>query len=392
MSIACIAMLVVTGNASAVTNSVATYTDNFEDYISGSNIANAVNGEWHAAADSHMIATNSPLNDLPTAQHAVPGAHTMVAKLDTEGDSVTNLFNGVAAGETKVWLDMNIQMVPSDSEPTAFTNDTEVQCALYMGTNGQLVAYNREMAEGTYTIASSNIFTALEHTAMETGSWHRLTVTMDYKSANAAFGPGYHLEFFKITVDGVDITNAIAWDDPGTLATRGGKWFLCANADDAVERNLNMALFSGTGYLDDFVATNGAPTQTATMYYTNGVPSYWLSAYSLELDNSSSGAVYNADNDMYEAWAEWLLGTDPTVSNDFQLTIESNGGTNTLKWVADGTMDASAPDIMIKKSVDLLVGYGSTQTHDRSTMSVGTNEWQDTTGGDAVYRLGVMGN
>jgi hypothetical protein len=372
----------------AGTNSVSTYTDDFEAYSDGEHIAsttNDVTSEWVASATSHLVATGMPVNTLPSEQHPLPdSSHTRVAKLDTEGDSVTNHLAGDSVDS--VWLDMNIQMVPSDSQPTSFTNDSQVQCAVYMGTNGQLNLYH-----STYdgAVFGSNQFSELSHPAMATGSWHRLTVAMDYKSA--VNGWATDVKFVQVTLDGTAITDVDAWVNPAdpTDGISGGTWFVCAN-NTTIADHINMALLSGTGYLDDFVVTNGAPDQTATTYYTNNVPSYWLSAYSLELDNSSSGALYNADNDVHPAWAEWLLGTDPTVSNTFQLMIDSEGGTNTLIWVADGTMDDNAPGITLHKSTNLLDGYSSTVDLPRTAMDAGTNEWEDTTGtGDAMYRLGV---
>lgn len=376
------AALILAGGAMAVTNSVSLYTDDFEDYLTGSNIANAVNGEWHAAADTHMIATNSPVNTA-TSKALPDSAHTMVAKLDTEGDSITNHLGGT--GVDNVWLNMNIQMVPSDSEPTSFTNDTQVQTAVYMGTNGQLNLYHSTLVDFTPTFGS-NVFTELTHTAMETSSWHRLTVAMDYKSS--VNGWGGDIKFVQVTLDGSTIAGTDAWVDPSTPAggTSNGTWFICAN-QGTISDHINMALLSGTGYLDDFAVTNSAPTQAS--FYTNGVPGWWLAGYVLEQDNTVSGALYNVDNDIHPAWAEWLLGTDPTVSNSFQLMATSNGGTNTLVWVADGTMDDSAPGVTLHKSTNLLDGYTSTVDVPRTAMDAGTNEWDDTTGGDAMYRLGV---
>jgi hypothetical protein len=388
MSIACIAMLVVTAGAMAGTNAVdGSFRADFELYDNGDEIASTTNdalSKWVAADGGYMIATNSPLNNLPESQLAMPdSAHTRAAKLDTEGSAITNHLAGPAG--TNVWLDMNIQMVPSDSQPTSITNDSDVQTALYVGTNGQLNIYHATLTPpSTY---GDNEFTELSHTAMETESWHRLTVAMHY---DGAFGA----HFCQVTLDGTAIEDAKAWvnpDDPND-GTSGGSWFVCANSA-SIDNKISMALFSGTGYLDDFVVTNGAPDQTATTYYTNGVPSYWLTSFNLELNNSSSGALYNADGDVHPAWAEWLLGTHPGESNSFQLMISSTGGTNTLIWVADDEVDENAPDLMLKKSTNLLDGYTSTITVDRATeFTGGTNNWVDDTGtGDAMYRLGVLG-
>ncbi len=389
MAILAVAMIPA-GSANAIvkTNSVP-YANDFE--AAGTIIhTNALGWSGVDTNYAYTVVTSY----TATAGWPISGAHTAVAQLDTQGDTITNILSGSSNTDTNYWIDMNIRMVSSDAEPSAVTNDSEVQVAIYLSSSSNLVAYHAMPDDpAVFDTASTNYFTTLSHAAIENESWHRLTVQMDYKTTGDPLGYGLDHDWFRILLDGVAISNAtMAWDITDLEAGPGGEWFLCANSNIGTNRTLNATLLSGTGYFDDFVATNGEPTYAVTTYYTNGVPSYWLTGFSLELNNSASGALYNVDNDVHPAWAEWLLGTDPTISNDFLLTVESNGGTNTVKWVADGMMDSSAPDIMIKKSTNLLESYSSTQTHDRSTMSVGTNMWEDTTGGDAMYRLGVNSN
>ena len=376
------AILVLAGGAIARTNAVdGTFAETFENYneLTGEHIANPVNAPdsnaWIAADSGHLFATNAPVNILPDSQRPIPGQlHDTVARLDTSGEgAVTNHLDG--SGESAVWLDMNIQMVESDSVPMSPTNDAAIQTAVYLGTNMMLNVLC------TPAGTTSNDWVELsgdDYYKAETGQWHRLTVSLSY-DANFL---GY--DYFQVILDGTPLTNTLGWADTAFPGTQGGSWFECANRGTG-HTQINMALFSGTGYLDNFVATNGAPTQGLL----NGVPGWWLDGYGLAQENSEAGAEYNVDNDMYDAWAEWLLGTDPTSSNSFQLTVESNGGTNYLKWVTDGTIDPNAPNITIHKSTNLLDGYTSPAIEiDRGDMVEGTtNSWPDAAGGDAMYRL-----
>ena len=375
------AILVLAGGAMGVTNGIP-YSANFEgNYSPSGYITSTTNdatpqSQWVAAAASYMTATSSP---AATAPYPLSGSHSQVAKLDTEGGSITNHLDG--SGESQVWLDMNIQMVPSDAEPTVVTNDTGIQTAMYVATNGDLNVYCTP-AVG----AGSNMWAVLSGTGVDTGKWHRLTVSMAYNTEGFFNG-----DYFQVTLNGDVLTNEYAFTNPNTYPPQKGdtnSWFLCANQGTG-HSQINQCLFSGTGYLDDFVVTNSEPTQ-ATSSYLHGVPGWWLGYFGIE--ESDTGATNNVDGDMYVAWQEWLLGTNPkTVSNDFQLVVESNGGTNTLKWVTDSGLDTTVDGkILLYKSTNLLEGYTSTNdSNARNTLVEGLNTWEDTTGGDAMYRLGV---
>ncbi len=364
------------------TNSIP-YANNFETL--GTIISTAPLG-W-SGADTNFAVSVSTNYTAPGGFPLAGSAHTAAVELNTEGGTITNLLTGSDNTNSQYWIDTNIRMVSSESAPTSVTNDNEIQVAIYLNASSNLVVYHAMPDDtGSWTDATTNYWTTLSHTPIANDSWHRLTVQIDYFETDNIYGLDH--EFFRIMLDGTAISNTTnAWQLGDLEAGAGGEWFLCANSASDSNRVLKATLLSGTGHFDDFVVTNGAPTQAT--FYTNGVPDWWLTNYNLELDNSSSGAVANADNDMYVAWEEWLLGTHPSVSNSFQLLVESDGDTNTLIWVTDALMDGSAPGtILIKKSTNLVEGYTSTQSVSRSTMQAGTNAWPQA-GGDAMYRLGV---
>lgn len=361
----------------------------YEGKSNGDTVIEDALGGWSAETNTYTTVSNMPVvytaSNFPLDYNHSNGN---VVKLDTEGASISNLVNDT--GNTNVWIDTMIQMVPTDGDvPSLVTNGTDIQTGIWLGTNGMLsvIASEESGSFATY----SNILVELSHTAIETGSWHRLTVVMDYKSANFFNGGWYFggdLPFFKVILDGSEITDAAAYTDPSSAngGSTGGAWFLCAN-QTTINKKMSAAVLSGTGYFDDFVVTNGAPTFVMPTYYTNGVPGSWLAAHSLP--QSDGGALTNSDTDVFANWEEWLMGTDPTVSNDFEVTTTSNGGTNWIWWQTSGYIDPGAPDIQIRKSTDLGGGFIETNTYPRSSLVDGTNMWEDTSGVDGFYQLRV---
>ncbi len=371
--------------AGAVRTNSLPYANNFEASPGSSIISTAPLG-WSAADTNYAVVVTT--NYSPSAGYPLSGAHTAVAKLSTDGNTITNILSGSNNTNAQYWIDMNIRMVSNDSEPSSITNDSGIQTAMYLSSSSNLVLYHAMPDNpAIFDTASTNYFTTLSHTAIENDSWHRLTLELDYFTADDIYALDH--EFVRVLLDGTAISNATwAWDINNLGAGPGGEWFLCANSDSSSNRLLSAALLSGTGHFDDFVVTNGAPSYTVSTF-TNGVPGWWLANYTLTQDDTASGAMYD-DGDAHPAWAEWLLGTHPKVSNDFTLVVESNGGTNFLKWVTDANLDTGADGtILLRKSTNLLEGYTSTNdSNARSTLVAGTNTWEDT-GGDAMYRLGV---
>jgi hypothetical protein len=73
-----------------------------------------------------------------------------------------------------------------------------------------------------------------------------------------------HIAFFRVQLDGLPaVTNAMAYNSVSLYSGVGGSNFLCAGYENPTYEcatKLSSVTFSGTGYLDDFVVTNNAPT------------------------------------------------------------------------------------------------------------------------------------
>ncbi len=258
-----VAVCALAGVAQATNLAIGDWSgDDFEAYTNGEYIANAPNGWWQAETNTYVMATNAPANDAP-CYPLEDSTHNIVAQLNTGGSVVSNTYE--ASSDVKVWIDMNVQLVPwgAGETPSIVTNDTETQTAMFLGTNGMLTVFHSLPDDAsTWGAASTNYFTELSHDPIATGSWHRLTVEMDYKSCFAQYG--IHAAFFRVLLDGIVVSNdTMAWPAPDSLESgTGGAWFLTANSDlgSPESRRLNATLFAGTGYVDDFLVTNTAVT------------------------------------------------------------------------------------------------------------------------------------
>ncbi|MBT7065894.1 MAG: hypothetical protein HN919_06305, partial [Verrucomicrobia bacterium] len=102
-----------------------------------------------------VVVTNSPVR-----------AGSRSAALTSETAVATQTFND---GRTDVWTDLYIRPVFASDDNASVTNlPAGSSFAFYVGTNGQVVAYDGTTA------------TQLMHTAMTEGEWVRFSVHSDY--------------------------------------------------------------------------------------------------------------------------------------------------------------------------------------------------------------------
>ena len=246
----CVAVAISSTSQADVPNTIP-FDDSFESFTEGQHIVDGATG-WLGATSALMYAT---AQDYSTVSYPLATNHSLVARLDAGNESVSNTFAQLT--RTNIWIDMNMQMVrwDEDTPPGNMTNDNMIQTAVYLASNGQLVVFHSDPLIGD----TSNRWTMLDHETIETQSWHRLTVKMDYLSA--LYGPeGVGLKFFQVHLDGSVISNEHAHVDPSlnSYATNGS-WFICANGIDP-NPYLQATIFKGSGYLDDFVVTDQEPS------------------------------------------------------------------------------------------------------------------------------------
>ncbi|MDP6523377.1 MAG: hypothetical protein QGH15_04065 [Kiritimatiellia bacterium] len=131
------------------------FAEGFEGYAAGSDLDGQDPDGSHPWAATDVVVTNSPV-----------WAGNRAAALTSERAVATQTFND---GQTDVWTDLYIQPVFASDDNASVTNlPGGSSFAFYVGTNGQVVAYN-----GTNK-------TPLAHVPLTEGQWVRFTVHSDH--------------------------------------------------------------------------------------------------------------------------------------------------------------------------------------------------------------------
>jgi hypothetical protein len=131
------------------------FVEDFEGYAAGSDLDGQDPDGSHPWAATDVVVTNSPVR-----------AGSRSAALTSETAVATQTFND---GRTDVWTDLYIRPVFASDDNASVTNlPAGSSFAFYVGTNGQVVAYDGTTA------------TQLMHTAMTEGEWVRFSVHSDY--------------------------------------------------------------------------------------------------------------------------------------------------------------------------------------------------------------------
>jgi hypothetical protein len=215
------------------------------------------------------------------------------------------------------------------------------QMSLYVGTNGFVNVFHGNMSGPGAGIPVSWQWSTLTNTSkIETGSWVRMTIVMNYDSAR-------YMSMFKVAINGAFLTSENAYVDPINSSAKGGPWFVSAFWDD-YDIRLHRITLSGSGMLDDMVVTTNTITygsQGGVGTATNGVPIDWMTNTCGMVTNSTYPtfdllALGDWDNDGAPTWTERIAGTDPTNETSKLVIISStiSNGLPVLKWI--GTTNA----------------------------------------------------
>jgi len=277
LGLALFALLSFSSQLSANTTNSIPFADSFEQYTENDSII-GTNG-WIAPTNIYAVVTNMSYSypNWPLGGEA----HTKVVSLNTENSAITNVIN--KSLQPNIWIDTMVQFQQwsSDTLPTV-TNDTEIQAAFFVDTNGHLVIYHTD-GETSGWATPSNTFTTLDNPPLASNAWVRLTVKMDHESDGNGVG------YFLVQLDGAAaLTNALAYANPtNSIIAPGGPWFVCANFAplNYNAHGISNISFSGTGYIDDFVVTNGQ-VQFATMWLIRAV-AYPINGGAISLGNTT---------------------------------------------------------------------------------------------------------
>jgi len=390
LTLACVVSVFFTigpaaSNGTPATSNDVPYAESFETYSVNDSVITLANG-WDASTNTYATITNGVPKDFTppfwtnnyTGQYPMNGTtHTNVLRLDTEVGAVTNFFQGteVYSLYSNIWIDAMVQFrVWSDDNFPAVAGDTGIQAAFFVDTNKHLVVYH---AIRSITNTYSNAFTVLTDTTIDSNEWHRLTVNMDYGSA-----PGTpQRKGFQIRLDGGPaITNIFAFTNCFVSAYgTNGSCFLLANMGlgYAGRTNFHAISYSGIGYIDDLVVTNGPvafstrwwisafaspagggtvlPSGTfqvddgITLTITNTPTTYWTNAY-VNADGMIDTArtehafgTISGDHSYTAVFAAVQIGDASSLSNAPQWWLAANNLTNyggSYTWAESVTNDS----------------------------------------------------
>jgi len=364
--------VMVSASMAQITNPVP-YADTFENdkYAVGSNLVGTV---WQGDTnDASAVVTNLSCTSI-VGYPVTNATHDQVLAFSA-GVPITNEFN--AAGLAVVALDTMIKPTfserPEGSQMAAVSNS---QMSLYIDTNGYINVFHGIQ---NYTLpADPNdgwAWTTLTNTtAIQSGTWARVTVVMNYDSV--INGP---ISMFQVALNGTFITSPDAYLSPDISTGPGGTWFVSPKW--TAELFMHKVVLSGSGLLDDMVVTTNTITYTpqeGSGYATNGVSIDWMTNTYKMVTNSDYPtydklALGDWDNDGAPTWSEYYAGTDPTNSASKLMIVSLTFSNNytVLKWI--GTTNARAP-YAAQLSSNLLSIANWTNAPTSLTPLEGTNE------------------
>jgi hypothetical protein len=265
---------------------------------------------WAAARlDCALVSTNPAVISALTNFTAACGfplpATNHAQVMQTTGSILTNQFS-MPTGQI-VWLDMLVAFDPWEEQVTP-PADPDVQWSLFARTSGHLMLWHADLEQG------SNVWTELAQT-VETGRWYRLTVKMDYSTADTNHGAHY----YQIDLDGHTLSDASAYTLNDGSGVTGGTWFAAAYSAS----EFSQLILGGTGFFDDMVvSTNNPHNRLAPL----GTPEWWLVNYGLT-NAPADEEQADSDKDGLLNSQEFVAGTDPrNKSSVFQ--IRDLGGMN----------------------------------------------------------------
>jgi hypothetical protein len=266
----------------AITNTIP-YAESFETLAEGAPLLPGRG--WYAGTTQAGVV----VRDTYAYSRALPLAttHTQYALIS---ETVTNRI--AHAGSQPTWIDMMI--APRLGEPDAGVGEAET--GIFFNDSGHLMLFHRDLAGGT------NRWTELEHPAVATGTWVRLTAALDYATEDPVH-PG--IRYLRLFLDGRAISSGAAYTDNDGSGLPGGFWFAIPRPSPAPVGEISF--HSGPCNLDDLTVTTQPPRTPG------GTPWSWLARYGLTADDDAS------DNDLdgFTAQAEHIAETDPDDPDSF---------------------------------------------------------------------------
>jgi hypothetical protein len=229
--------------------------------------------------------------------------HTLVANLETEGQTLSCAVTGTAS---HVWVDMLTRIVPSEDAPWDGDlhypwDDHEFGLALFSNVQSNLVVFGRTNEWTSWQANTSEIL-------LDPSVWRRLTLHLAYPEELSD-------SFFSVSIDG----ELVAWPGgealPGIASASGsGPWLRFAHKP--ATRAFPGLQFKGIGLIDDLVIDDRyrGPTQATTAGVEQAMAITWPSDY---------GRRYRVD------WCP-MLSLSSNTWHTLQGAVTGNGTTNAV--------------------------------------------------------------
>jgi hypothetical protein len=156
-------------------------------------------------------------------------------------------------GQVKVYVDTMISPRPWDQvDPPEVPVDA--QLAAFVNTNDNIVIWHKNYS--TVPAERTNKWTVLANSSITTGTWVRLTFEMNYVDQDF---PAGGLRFFRVILNGVEVSDTEGRSQPTFGSTAGGPWFPMA---DNTRNYISSLTVNGTGKIDDLQFVTNDPNDT----------------------------------------------------------------------------------------------------------------------------------
>ncbi len=371
--------LLATGALANTTNTIP-YEEDFENpgmgWTNGAVLA-GTNGWYDADGGIETVVLEQDYTYPLDAPLNASGSNLVVVS-----GSISNLFEH-AGGDTNVWIDLMVMAAYSATEPVV---DEDIQLALYFNTNGQIVVRHRYLTADL--IDRLIVWSTLDHPPVPSNQWVRLTITMDYETANNTTPP-IEDEYFQIRLNGGEpLTHFYGFPSPDWYMAyipdnwpppapdRNGSWFLNVNTEDNV-RNLTSIEIQGEAAFDDLqVKTTNVLGSSGPQYTPKGIPEDWYTGHGLDPETDEE---IDSDGDGALNWEEYVAGTIPTndASVFMLLGVEYAGDSNKVSWYA--TTDGGAATNPFSMLISTNLQSWKTNALNSIPHNIdGTYDWWDT--------------
>ena len=252
MAVLILVMLSGSGSAeAAVLTYQLPYMEDFEAPLTPGTPIHEV-GAWSSDLLNGSAVVSASYSFSETTRPIDPSADAQILQLAMGSSGVTNSFDGPDADQV-VYLDSMLKLTPRLSIPASATNDPSVQLFFFLNADTNIVVYHGGMD------GNGPLMTVLPVNPLVSNDWNRFTVTLDYVHGDDEY---IDRKYFKIQLNGMDLTSAQAYSMPGqTGSYDGGAWFF--TADQTGPDSVGSVVFEGSGGVDDLVVTTRAPSFSA---------------------------------------------------------------------------------------------------------------------------------